>query len=129
MKSDYVYIVEDDSITSYVIKVELQNHGSFDKSEVYNNGQIAYEQLSSSIQNNKRVPDLILLDINMPIMDGWEFLNAFSQLENTDDISVVMLTSSINPVDLEKAKSYKAVKGFFSKPLTSDKLDEIKQIN
>jgi len=124
-KVDYVYIVEDDNIASFVIKLELDNNSAFSKNEVFSNGKIAFDELVLCLEKGGKIPDLILLDINMPVMDGWEFLEVFSRLTFNKKISVLILTSSINPEDVEKSKIYNVVKGFFSKPLTSGKLDEI----
>ena len=119
------YIVEDDTIACYVIQMELSRHSEYHKNEAFKNGEEALEALKKCADQSKCLPDLILLDINMPIMDGWEFLDEFSNLTYSKDISVIILTSSINPEDREKAKKYKDVKGFMSKPITKDKLDQI----
>ncbi len=61
---------------------------------------------------------MILLDLNMPQMDGWEFLDAFGTLPLAqEEVRVFILTSSIQPTDIEKSTQYKEVKGYFSKPL------------
>ncbi len=125
MKTDFVYIVEDDSIASFVIKLSLDSHLSFTENEVFHNGQLAYDKLTENINQGCRLPDLIFLDLNMPVMDGWEFLQAFSELKYENEISVIILTSSINPEDVERAKKFSVVKGFLSKPLTSDKLEDV----
>ena len=122
------YIVEDDTIACYVIQMELSRHTKYYKSEAFKNGEEAIETLIKCADQSKCLPDLILLDINMPIMDGWEFLDEFSNLTYSKDISVIILTSSINPEDREKAKKYKDVKGFMSKPITKDKLDQILEL-
>lgn len=129
MKTDLVYVVEDDSIAAYVIKLELEAHQHFTENKIFKNGKEAYDELSHHIKYNEELPDLILLDLNMPIMDGWEFLEVFSELKYEKQISVIILTSSINPEDAERAKSYKVVKDFLSKPLTMDKLDSILKEN
>jgi CheY-like chemotaxis protein len=128
MQTDLVYIVEDDSIAGYLIKLELDSHAAFNESKAFMNGQEAIDHLTTEIENNSLLPDLILLDINMPIMDGWEFLDAFSKLACPKKISIVILTSSINPEDKEKSENYNAVKGFMSKPLVSEKLDKIMEL-
>lgn len=121
-KIDLIYVVEDDPISSYVIKLALQQHAAFKDCIELKNGQVAVDHI---VENGNNLPELILLDINMPVMDGWDFLAHFSNLAVSKNIPVVMLTSSINPDDIEKAKSHHLVKGFLSKPLNKEKLDEI----
>lgn len=119
---ELVLVVEDDPISSYVINLALRQHEAFLECAELRNGQVAIDYLA---ENGKASPDLILLDINMPVMDGWDFLEKFSEMSVSKDIPVVMLTSSINPDDIEKAKSHQLVKGFLSKPLNREKLDEV----
>ncbi|MDW3211770.1 MAG: response regulator [Reichenbachiella sp.] len=119
---ELVLVVEDDPISSYVINLALRQHEAFLECLELSNGQVAIDHL---VGNGQRLPDLILLDINMPVMDGWEFLEKFSEMSVSQDIPVVMLTSSINPDDIEKARAHQLVKGFLSKPLNKAKLDEV----
>jgi len=117
---DLIYIVEDDSIASFVIKKIIGQKRSIGGCLVLQNGKLALDELR--VDQNR--PDLILLDINMPIMDGWEFLDACLQ-ENRDTIPVFLLSSSINPADKERAMNYSQVCGFLSKPFTSEKLEDV----
>lgn len=83
------------------------------------------EKLSGAIADAKKlIPDIILLDIDMPLMDGFQFLDEFEKLSDVvkNDIKIVMLTSSMNPNDLSRAKKSKFVSKYLNKPLTIDSL-------
>ena len=71
--------------------------------------------------------DLIFLDINMPSMDGWEFLEKYKELkkENSAQIIIIMLTTSLNPDDVLRAYQMPEISGFENKPLTTEKIDRI----
>lgn len=120
-----VYIVEDDAIASFVIKKIIEDHPSIKESVVFRDGQLAMEALLDLKNKCLSMPDLLLLDINMPTMDAWQFLDAWSHFNITNPIQVVILTSSIDPCDIAKAKTYKQVLGYFLKPFNQDKLNEI----
>lgn len=94
---------------------------------VYANGESALNELGSLVQEGKKLPDVILLDLNMPVMDGWVFLDDFVKIpnHNQDHLSLYILSSSINPSDIEKAKNYPIVNKFISKPVTISDLKHI----
>ncbi len=83
------------------------------------------EKMSDSV--NDFFPELIFLDIDMPLMDGFQFLDEFEKLSNETKgkIKIVMLTSSINPQDMNKAKKYSYVKKYINKPLTQENLEKL----
>ncbi|MDX2305315.1 MAG: response regulator [Microscillaceae bacterium] len=118
-------VVEDDEITSFLIQKTLSKSNVFKEILSFENGQPALVYLQEALAQLKPIPDLILLDINMPIMDGWELLDALQELHFPNHIPVVMLTSSINEEDRRKAKTYKNVQGYFTKPLTEKYVEEL----
>lgn len=122
-----ILLVDDDEATNFIHKMVLKQMGCTENIVVRENGIEALEYLTSSIDGKYPQPDLILLDINMPRMDGWEFLEEYKNLDN-DQLAktvIVMLTTSLNPDDREKAGENPVITGFMSKPLTADMLEEI----
>ncbi len=75
---------------------------------------------------NEILPDVIFLDIDMPLMDGFQFLDEFEKLKDTtkEKCKIVMLTSSINPQDMSKSKEYNVLK-YFNKPLSQETLEKL----
>lgn len=85
------------------------------------------EYLESNKENKEVMPDLIFLDINMPILDGWDFLEKYKQLDKElqDLVVIIMLSTSGYPEDIERAMSFNCVSDYIIKPLTKEKLESI----
>lgn len=124
-----VLLVDDDEATNFIHELIIKKHGIIENITFKTDGEKAIEWLNETIEKEKQVPDIIFLDINMPHCNGWEFLDRYKELDKNqrDKIEVVMLTTSLNLYDREKAESLEDVSEFRSKPLTIEILDEIKE--
>lgn len=122
------YVVEDDRITAAITKFIASKELHCQAVHTFSNGQQAFDQLAAAVRDGGKIPDLILLDLNMPLMDGWEFLDAFGTLPLGQVACVFILTSSINPEDIEKATHYPEVRGYFSKPLDKPNVQRMQSL-
>jgi CheY-like chemotaxis protein len=93
--------------------------------ETFTGAQSALERLQIASETGENIPDIILFDLNMPEMDGWEFIEAFKKINFEKDISTFIFTSSIDPNDKQRSFQYTDIKDFITKPLTRQKLDKI----
>ncbi|MUH36794.1 response regulator [Zobellia amurskyensis] len=120
----HLCIVDDDDIYRFTIIQSAKFLKIEHKTSVFPNGEEALTYITENQNNPDALPHLILLDIDMPIMDGFQFLKAYKALEATiaKEIAIYMVSSSVDPEDIEKANSYTAVIDYLSKPLKSDKL-------
>ena len=105
--STVVYIIDDDTITRFGVKKILSNHSNMVELKEFTNGKLALEQLEHLVAKGEELPDVLFLDINMPIMDGWQFLNAISELALKKKILINVLSSSIDPSDQRKFEFFK----------------------
>lgn len=94
---------------------------------IFHDGQKALEYLSAIFegQSTAAIPEVILLDLNMPVLDGWQFLDALTTFEIEKEITIFIVSSSIDPKDKERAESYKYVKNFIIKPISKLKLQQM----
>lgn len=117
-----ILCVDDDPITLMLCKKVISKTGFSKETETAQNGEEALKYFKNikEAENNNTIPQLIFLDLNMPVMGGWEFLDSFSSPEYTDfnEIQIVVLSSTIDPEDLKKAKKYPMVIDFLSKPIS-----------
>ena len=125
MKVNVACLVEDDPASVYWIKHKVNETDFCENLVVYNNGQDALDGLTGMKSRGEKLPEIIFLDLNMPIMDGWEFLDEFTQIKTENVILIYILTSSINQDDFIKAKSYEKVSGYIVKPITITNLEDI----
>jgi len=120
-----VWIVDDDPIFTYGLKKLITITDFCKNISTFNNGEEALNFLKLKVDSSQSLPDVILLDLNMPIMDGWQFLDAFVELTLVKNIRIYIASSSIDVVDHLKARDYTVVSDFLVKPLKRSDLQMI----
>jgi CheY-like chemotaxis protein len=132
---DLILCVDDDPITLMLCKMVI-NRSEFAKTIITaQNGEEALNYFDDLKLNNlgaaiSDYPKLIFLDLNMPVMGGWEFLDHFSKEEYRNafnDCKVIVLSSTIDPDDIKKAKTYPMVLDFLSKPISKEMLEDLRR--
>ncbi len=128
-KTQLVWMVDDDSVSNMIHSEFFHEHFPRIQIKTFEKAEEALHELKQNIKSkeSKFIPDLILLDINMPVMNGWDFLEDFhdSMIFMTEQIGIVMLTSSIATEDYRKSLQFPAVIAYLTKPLDLGKLDGI----
>ncbi len=126
-KIDIAFIVDDDKIYVFGLKKLLTINNLCKNILVFENGEKALNYITPIILSSEQLPDIILLDLNMPVMDGWEFLDEFTKINPkiNKKIEIYMVSSSINPADIEKAKQYEELTDYLIKPISIDELSKV----
>lgn len=121
-----VLLVDDDEMIMFMHKMVAEMSGLSSDPVCLENGEKALSYLSNHFDTGSRY--LVLLDINMPVMDGWGFLDALQDKTFADAVTVVMVSSSINEEDRKKAFQYNQVVDFIEKPLEIELCEKIKRL-
>ena len=123
-KLNCIMLVDDDQLDNRFHQIIIEGMDITEIIHVAENGLQAIKYLK---QEDRILPELIFLDINMPKMNGWEFLEAYKDLEESQksQIVIMMLTTSLNPSDKAKAQKISEITGFRVKPLSEEMLTEI----
>lgn len=126
-----IFVVDDDPIFRLITKKLFEKNFENLNVEFYENGEKGINEIKKRIENGQRLPAAILLDIEMPALNGWGFMEQFIKApdEFKSNIDVYIVTSSIAPEDKAKAASFAEIKDYVNKPLNLDMLKRIVGLN
>lgn len=113
-----VWLIDDDNVTNMLNRYFLEEHFTHLQIRSFTKARLALLELMQSTE----IPDVVFLDINMPEMNGWEFLEELRSLSLTKIPDIYLLSSSVDPNDELNARSISTVKGFISKPFEFEKI-------
>ncbi len=122
-----IAVVDDDTVYQFTASRTLKATKLTDQILQFPNGQEALEFLTNNSADATKLPDIIFLDINMPVTDGWMFLDEFKKLktEFAKEMRIYMVSSSIDPRDLNRAKANTEVSDYVEKPISLTKFSEL----
>lgn len=114
-----IWIIDDDMITRFLITRTLSKASFESETREFADGENALEALRTGAKEGEPLPDIVLLDISMPLMDGWDFLRELDNeyIKGIEDVIIMILTSSMDPLDEKKGRANKYIRAFLRKPL------------
>jgi CheY-like chemotaxis protein len=126
-KLPLIGIIDDDKIYQFMLTRLIKNNVLSERIVTFMDGEKAIQYLSENKADTKNIPDIIFLDINMPIMDGWQFLEEYANIkaELKKKIVIIMLSSSVNPIDVERANKITEIADYIVKPIKSEELKRV----
>jgi CheY-like chemotaxis protein len=118
-------VIDDDDIALNIAQWHLKKHPLFAESLGFNSPVTALEEFEKMTNSHTPLPNVVLLDLNMPVMDGWEVLEMLKANKAWGNIPVAIITSSIDPLDRLKASGNPQVFDFIEKPYSPEKLNKL----
>lgn len=122
MSELHFFLIDDDEIFQFIMKNTIAEVNPDIKIQFFSDGEKGINFLKQNLEAAKNLPDIILLDVNMPFMDGWEFLSEYKSIKTKlkKDINIYLLTSSNSPGDIAKAQEISTLSGYLVKPISKD---------
>jgi CheY-like chemotaxis protein len=126
-KRPLIGIVDDDIIFQFILTRVINYNKQAEGIITFSDGEKAIQYLIDNKATNENIPDIIFLDSNMPIMDGWQFIEEYASIktEIKKKVVIVMWSSSVNPINIERASKISEISKYIIKPM---KLEEVKMV-
>ena len=120
-------IIDDDTIYQFILTSIINKNKLAENILSFSDGEKAIQYFMDNKTNSEKIPDILFLDVNMPIMDGWMFIEEYARIkkEIIKKTAIFMLSSSVNPIDIERAGEISEISDYIIKPI---KLEEVKRI-
>jgi len=122
-----ICIVDDDEIYKFTMRKTIEMNKLARKVLIFFDGEEALDFITDNLGNNQDLPDVIFLDINMPIMDGFQFMQEYIKIKPRvgKKITIYMVSSSVDADDIEKANEISDIAGYLIKPIKASELNDI----
>jgi len=119
--------IDDDPIDHFLMKHILRGKNYFDTTTYTIYGSLVLDYIEEHKSDPEKLPDMIFVDLNMPLFSGWDFLKRMEQMQNeiSKDIPVFVISSSLRPDDMATSSKYSFVHDFISKPVNSEEIERI----
>jgi len=124
-----IAIIDDDKIFQFTASKTIKSTAITDHILQFENGEDALKYIRQNVTDASKLPDYLFLDINMPIIDGWMFLDDYANLKPdlAKAMVIYMVSSSIDPRDITRAKNHQHVSDYVVKPVTREKFVQLIQ--
>ncbi|CAM3332911.1 two-component system response regulator [Zobellia roscoffensis] len=122
-----ICIIDDDYIYRYTVVKKMETMHLPVKTLAFEDGEMALDFILKNLNIDSELPDVIFLDVDMPIMDGFQFIKEFSKIENqlNKKIRIYMISSSLDPVDIERAERTHFIADYFVKPIKTEQIESV----
>lgn len=126
MEKKNALLIDDDDIANFLNERVVASTGLINRVHTANNGKEALDIFNQYFTGTLGIPDVILLDLNMPVMDGFTFIQAFNNLKfpNKEKVLIIVVTSSHDPDDVARAKAM-GIEHYLQKPITKEAIEQI----
>jgi len=126
-KKPLICIIDDDKVYQFMLSRIINQNNLAENIISFSDGEEALQYLTDNKANNEKIPDAIFLDANMPIMDGWQFIDEYASIKTQLEkkIIIYMLTSSVDPVDIERASKISEISDYIVKPIQLEGIEKI----